>query len=211
MKSIVARHVLLLALLAAFIGNVYAKSLSEDAAALQNGTAPKFSIKGHPKSKGAVFTIKYPPSWKAKEGERPNMVQLFVSDSGRGLEMALIGTKAIPPNERFTKADARATVSPEGLKEFLPGGARLLGVETTKIEGEPAGLIEYSIRTGRGGVEIDGRTLALIFLQGRTIVSVQFSVSVVASDSVDLPHRFEKFRPLFNMMMNSIVFDDKWK
>jgi hypothetical protein len=210
-KSIVARYVLLLALLAACISNVYAQTFSEDAAAFRDGTAPKFSTKGHPKSKGAVFTIKYPPSWEAKEGDRPNVVQKFVGKANGGIATAMIITKSIPSNVRFTQADVRAAVSPEGLKDFLPEGAKLLKVKTTKIEGESAGLIEYSMRMERAGAEADFQYLTLIFFQGRTMVSMQFSIGALSSDSGDLPSRFEEFRPIFNLMMNNIVFDDKWK
>lgn len=202
---------LLVVLAVSLLSNVYAQSLSEDAAAFQKGTAPKFTTKEHPKAKGVVFTIKYPPSWAAKEGERPNIVQKFVSKSGSGHGMAMILTKSIPPNERFTQADVRAALSPEGLKDFLPEGAILLKVKTTKIEGEPAGLIEYSMRMERAGAEADFQYMTLIFFQGRTIVSVQFSIGALSSDSGDLPSRFEKVRPIFNLIMNSIVFDDKWK
>jgi hypothetical protein len=211
MKSIIARYVLPLALLAAFISNAYAQSLSEDAAAFKDGTAPRFSTKGHPKSKGAVFTIKYPPSWKAKEGERPNIVQKFVGKFDGGIATAMISTRSVPPNERFTQADVRAALSPEGLKSFLPEGAKLLKVKSTRIDGEPAGLIELSMREERVGVELNYQTLMLVFFQGRTIVFLQFYIAAPSSDSGDLPSRFEEFRPIFDLMMNSIVFDDKWK
>jgi hypothetical protein len=202
---------LLVVLVASLLSNVFAQSSSEDATALQDGRAPKFSTKGHPKSKGAVFTIKYPPSWKALEGDRPNIVQKFVSKSDRGIAMALIATRSVPPDERFTQVDVRAALSPEGLRNFLPSGAKLLMAKTTKIEGEPAGLIEFSTRLERAGGEGDFKTLMLIFFQGRTAVIMQFSIGSLSSDTADLPGRFEEFRPIFNLMMNSIVFDDKWK
>jgi hypothetical protein len=65
--------------------------------------------------------------------------------------MALIIKKSIPQNERFTQADVRTAVSPEELKDSLPDGAKLLSVTTMKIEGELAGLIEFSggWRSGR--------------------------------------------------------------
>ncbi len=211
MKRLPLSVLLAAIILVAFCPNAYAQSLSEDAAAFQEGKAPKFSTKGHPKSKGAVFTIKYPPSWKALEGERPNVVQKFVSEYGKGLEMAMILTKSIPSNVRFTQADVRAMVSPEGLKDLLPDGAKLLKVKTTKIEGETAGLIEFSTRMERAGAEVDFQTLMLVFFQGRTMVSLQFQIGALPSDPGALPSRFEKFRPLFNLMMNNIVFDDKWK
>ena len=191
--------------------NVDPLPFSDDASAFQSGAAPKFSTKGHPKSKGAAFTIKYPPSWAAKEGERPNIVQKFVSESGRGLEMAMILTKSIPPDEQFSQADVESALSPEGLKDYLPSDARLLSVKTTKVEGEPAGLIEFSRRMERAGAELDTQILMMVFFQERTMVSIQFQIGALPSHSADLPRRFEKLRPLFNMMMNSIVFDDKWK
>ena len=211
LKSVVAFCLLSLALLIGLTTNAYTQSLAEDAAAFQDGTAPKFSTKGHPKSKGAVFTIKYPPSWKAKEGDRPNIVQKFVGKPNGRIVTALILTRAIPPNEPFTKADVRAALSPEGLKGFLPEGAKLLNLKSTKIEGEPAGLIECSMRVEQAGAEGDMHILMLVFFQGRTMASIQFHVGALSSDPVDLPSRFEELRPLFSMMMSSIVFDDKWK
>jgi hypothetical protein len=210
MKSIVALYVLLLAPLAAFTGNAYAQSLAEDAAAFRDGTAPKFSTKGHPKSKGAVFTIRYPPSWEAKEGDRPNIVQKFTTRFDGGGVAALILTRSVPPGEPFTKADVRAALSHEGLREFLPDNTLLYNLKSTKIEGEPAGLIELTMVEERAGITASLQTMMLVFFQGRTMVCVQFHVTA-PSPAPDLPKRFEEFRPLFNMMMNSIVFDDKWK
>jgi hypothetical protein len=66
------------------------------------------------------------------------------------------------------------------------------------------------MREERLGVEVDIQMLMLVFFQGRTMVCTQFHIAAL-SPAADLPRRFEEFRPLFNMMMNSIVFDDKWK
>lgn len=46
-------------------------------------------------AKGVNFTISYPNSWRAAEGERPNILQKFVSEGGHGLEMMIL-TKDLP-------------------------------------------------------------------------------------------------------------------
>lgn len=190
---------------------VNAQTISPTTKEFLDGKAIKYSIKGHPKSKGASFTIKYPASWEAEEGERPNIVQKFVSDNGKGFEMAMIITKSIPPDEPFTQADVQEIFSPEGLKQMVPDGGKFLSAKSTKIENEPAGIVEYSMRNERAGMKVEARTLMLFFLQKRTLVSVQFWVwpSPYSSDSI--AKRYESFRLLFVSMMNSIVFDDKWK
>jgi hypothetical protein len=57
-----------------------------------DGGRTTFSTNDHPKTKGVNFTIAYPNSWAAAEGDRPNIVQKFTSEAGRGLEMAVIVT-----------------------------------------------------------------------------------------------------------------------
>jgi hypothetical protein len=186
------------------------QSLSPSVKEYSEGKVAKFSTKGHPKSKGASFTIKYPSSWMAKEGERPNVVQNFVSEGGKGFEMALILTKAIPASEPFTQNDVNAMLSTEGLKELVPKGGKLLHTKSTRIENEPAGIVEYVTRIERAGYEIETQTLALTFFQKRTLVQVQFQVASLSSQSGSLAERYAALRPLFVMMMNSIVFEDKW-
>lgn len=55
-----------------------------------------FNTEGHPKAKGVNLTLAYPKSWRADEGLRPNIVQKFVSEGGRGLEIMMIITKELP-------------------------------------------------------------------------------------------------------------------
>lgn len=190
---------------------VNAQIISPTAKEFVDGKVAKFSTKGHPKSKGTSFTIKYPSSWLAKEGERPNVVQNFVSDNGKGFEMVMIITKAIPPNEPFTQADVQEMLSLEGLKQLIPKGGKFLNAKSTKIENDPAGIVEYSMRYERAGLEIETQSLTFMFFQKRTLVSVQFQVASSPASSGDLAKRYTALRPLLVMMMNSIVFNDKWK
>jgi hypothetical protein len=173
----------------------------------------KFSTAGHPKSKGLNMTISYPKSWKALEGERPHIVQKFVSEGGSGLELALIITKQLPlpPGTVISENELKEFFSPTELRGMLPSGATFIGARPTQIEGLPAGILEYSMRQERAGKTIDGRTIAYMFISGTNLVQIQCMVFTgQLSTSTALARRMAEFNQLFFLMANSIVLQDKY-
>ena len=178
-----------------------------------DGNKTKFNTSGHAKAKGLKMTIAYPNSWAAEEGERPNIVQKFVSDGGRGLEGALIITKTLPlpPGTKVTEQELKEFFAPAEMKGMVPDGATFLGGKLTKIEGLPAGMIEYSMRQERAGMTIYTRTIAFIFIHGSTMVQLQCFVGALPTTPTALAQRMAEFMPLFTLMANSIVLEDEWK
>jgi hypothetical protein len=198
-----------LGLLFFVVSNALCISPEETFRQFQEGKTIKFTVLGHAKSKGANFSIKYPQSWMAKEGERPNMVQNFVSDNGKGSEVANITTKALPPGEPFNEAYAKSALSPQALVSLVPKGGSLVRAISTTIDGELAGLAEYGIHQQAAGMEFDSYHMSVAFWQHHTLVIVSFVV--FGTSAADAAQRFEAFRPLFTLMLTSIVFDGKWK
>lgn len=187
--------------------------VAEPAREFLDGSRTTFSTKGHPKAKGANFTIAYPNSWAAAEGERPNIVQKFVSEGGRGLEMAMIITKELPlpPGTVLTNEDLKELLAPSELRGMLPAGAVLVDARSTEIEATPAGIVEYTMRADRAGMTLLIHAWTLNFLSGSTLVQVQFQVGGPAVGERDVARRMATLKPLFTLMANSIVFPDKWK
>lgn len=185
---------------------------SEPAREFLDGNRITFSTKGHPKAKGVNFTIAYPNSWAAAAGERPNIVQKFVSEGGRGLEMVMIVTKdlALPPGTVLTNSDLKEIFAPSELRGMLPDGAVLVDARSTEIEGMPAGILEYTIRADRAGMDLRVHAWILNFLLGRTLVQIQCQVGGPGGGERDVSRRMSTFKPLFILMANSIVFPDKW-
>lgn len=177
-----------------------------------DGHRSTFSTKDHPKAKGVNFTIAYPSTWAAAEGERPNIVQKFVSEGGRGLEVAMIITKhlPIPPGTVVTEQDQRDQFSSSELRAMLPPGATFVDAQPTQIEAIPAGILEYKMRVERAGMAFMIHAWTLIFLSGNTLVYVQFQVGELDGSDGDVSRRMDAFKPLFFLMANSIVFPDKW-
>ncbi len=173
-----------------------------------DGQVQKFSTKGHPKSKGVVFSIKYPSSWAAKEGERPNIVQKFVSDNGKGFAMATISTKDF---SIATKSDIKLILSREGLQLLMPEGATLITVIPTTVDGEDAGILEYIRDQSQVGTDIRAHSRVIVFFQKKIMIQISFTVGGLKSQASDIAKLMDSHRILFQSMMNSIFFDDKWK
>lgn len=177
-----------------------------------DGSRTTFSTKGHAKAKGVNFTIAYPNSWAAAEGERPNLVQKFVSKGGRGLEMVMIITKELPlpPGTVLAHEDLKELFVPSELRGMLPDGAVFVDARSTEIEAAPAGILEYTMRAERAGMTLLIHAWTLNFLSSNTIVQIQFQVGGPAGSERDVAQRMAQFKPLFTLMANSVVFPDKW-
>jgi hypothetical protein len=177
------------------------------------GNRTKFSTDAHPKSKGINMVLSYPNSWLAMEGERPNIVQKVVSDGGKGLEMALIITKTIPfpAGTEISESELIEFFTPAEMKGMVPPGATFIHAKPTKIEGLPAGILEYSMRQERAGISIDAQIISYIFIYGTTMVQLQCIVSTgqLTTPAV-LARKMDDFKPLFSLIANSIVLRDRW-
>ena len=178
-----------------------------------DGKRTKFSTQGHAKAKGLEMTVAYPKSWAAKEGERPNIVQKFVSDGGRGLEMVMIITKTLPlpAGTKISEAELKEFFTPAEMKEMLPEGAKFIDAKATKIEGLPAGILEYSMRRERAGMTLDMQVIAYIFIHGTTMVQLHCQVGGPPTNGAPLNQHIGEFLALFVLMANSIVLQDNWK
>jgi hypothetical protein len=180
--------------------------------AFLDGQHTTFSTKGHPKGKGVNFTIAYPSSWRAAEGERPNVVQKFVGEDVDSVVSVMIITKELPlpPGTVITKQEQEELFAPSELRGMLPPGATFVNAQSTEIEANPAGIIEYTMRVNRAGMSMLVHAWTLNFLQGHTLVQVQFQVGGMATSEVDVARRMTAYKPLFTLIANTIVFPEKW-
>lgn len=176
------------------------------------GHRTTFSTKGHPKAGGVDLSIAYPNSWAAAEGERPHIVQKFVSEGGHGLESVMIIAQELPlpPGTVITEQEQKDLFSPSELRDMLPAGATIVDAQSTQSEGAPAGIMEYTMRVDRLGMVVLVHAWTLNFLSGNTLVQVQCQVTGLAEAEEEVSRRMAASRPLFGLMANSIVCPDKW-
>ncbi|MBN8716752.1 MAG: hypothetical protein J0H95_07225 [Xanthomonadales bacterium] len=171
-------------------------------------TWPSFKTDGHGKSNGINLTIKYPSDWTRKEGERPHIVQKFLSPDHQAYVMVVIQDLGIPAGTPITQEELEATLDPSQLKDMVPSGMQFIGAQKTKIETLPAGILEYQTTQQRAGLSIDQQVWALIFIYKTSMVQIQCGVG--GQSGINTTELMGRYKPLCIQIANTIVLPDKW-
>lgn len=172
-----------------------------------------FRTKNHPKAKGVDFQIRYPISWLPEEGERPNTIQTFTSENGRGLEMFLLMVKDIPLplGYTLTEQDLDDFFVESELKKMVPEGAKHVSAKTIVLDNHKGAMIIYDHIGQRLDIAITSRTLHFITILGGKMIWVSCYVSVLPGEESELQERFNRFEPLFKMIANSFIIQEQYK
>lgn len=171
-------------------------------------TWPSFKTDGHSKSNGINLTIKYPSDWTRKEGERPHIVQKFLSPNHQAYVMVVIQDLGIPAGTPITQEELEATLDPSQLKDMVPNGMQFIGAQKTRIETLPAGILEYQTTQQRAGLSIDQQVWALIFIYKTSMVQIQCGVG--GQTGINTAELMGRYKPLCIQIANTIVLPDKW-
>jgi hypothetical protein len=179
------------------------------------GFKTRYECDGTGKAKGIRFGIHYPLSWKVLDGSRPNIVQKFISENGRGLEMVMIQVKSLPDDlisEVKTEKQVAEFFSPETMKDMTPEGAKFIKSEKIKIDGVYGATLEYTMEEQRLTETVKLRSITYFLLFKDSLVSVICQAGGSGSLSeVELEARFQKFLPLFKMMANGFSLNNQWE
>lgn len=171
----------------------------------------QIKISGHNKAPEAELEFKIPISWEAQEGDRPHVVQKYQpSKIKSGLQLIVI-INSLPTQIKSmdTKEVLNIETLPELSKEMIPVGSELIDRQMVKIDGEPAGLIEYKFSTNRAGVEVGMHAINYFFIENGNLIAMQFSSGGSSVESASLKMKY--FRSLFLKIAISIVIPSKWK
>ncbi|MHC4158614.1 MAG: hypothetical protein ACYSSO_06000 [Planctomycetota bacterium] len=189
-------------------------SENSDLQAFLGGQKTKYSTEGHPKAKGINISIEYPSHWQRSEGERPNIVQKFTSDASDGLlRMCLILIKDQPSFMKlFSSEDiSDAMFTEETLKEIIPESATFIKGERTKYDGQPGAWMIYVTQLERAGLRAEMYILQHMFLYSGKMIVFECSVGGLAGSAATVEQEFARYLPLFQLLGNSIIIQDKWK
>lgn len=183
-----------------------------DIEVFKQGKVSTFSTKGHEKSHGIDITMKYPSTWMAKEGDRPHVLQKFVSENGRGTTLAVIGVQSIPNSTGadFTEVEIKEYFESDDLKDILPEAAILTKKTVTRLEGLPAVMLESYMKQERLGVSVTLHTMTVIFFWHQELVQITFSTGTSGDDVDKSARAYAECRPLFMSMAFSVVLNNKW-
>jgi hypothetical protein len=181
--------------------------------AFLNGQKTKYSTEGHPKAKGINISIEYPSHWQRSEGEGPNVVQQFTHGTSNIFIQCILLIKDQPSFMKlFSSEDiSDAMFTQETLKEIVPEGATFLKGENTKYDGQPGAWTIYMTQSERAGLRAESYILQHMFLYSGKLILVVCGVSGLANSGAQVEQEFTRYLPLFQLIGNSIVIQDKWK
>ncbi|MDQ3800319.1 MAG: hypothetical protein M3384_12785 [Acidobacteriota bacterium] len=179
------------------------------------GYTKKYRTAEHPKAKGLDVEISIPASWKAREGNRPNIVQFFRGQNGYGdATLGLQIREFTPPaGMKITQKHIDALFSPAGLKELVGAAADVVVIESKPIvwEGQKGAMLVYDTVAERLDVRLKVRTLSYITLYENRMVFLQFAIGNTEDKMNETIKEFNKNRPLFQLVANSFILMDKYK
>ena len=179
---------------------------------LTHGYANTFRTKGHPKSKGTDWQVKIPKSWKAEEASRPNIMQIFKSEYGAGMQSIMLMVKDIPvaKGTEFSQDELNAFFSEKQMKEAVPRDAKFISFTKMNIENNIGGMLQFEQISERLDIKVKTRMVQFMFIRKNQLYSLQCTVS---SDdpTTDLSDDMKRFLPLFKLVANSVVVNDQYK
>ncbi len=162
------------------------------------------------KSKGVKFTIKVPKTWIAKDGNRPNIVQKFVSHSGANI-LVLIKNIPLQANEVFSEKDMSEMLTDDNRKLLMPPNSTYINSGKLTLEGLPGLWIQYKTKAGRVRMSIEMESIMYMVIYKNKMIQIQgMNVISVNSDKIE-NGGIKKYEKLFDLMANSFVIENLYK
>gem|GEM_PF-1624530 len=188
------------------------KYISNPRLIFSDGYTKEYRSLNSPKAKGVDLAIEYPASWKPKEGRRPNVVQKFISKNGHGLEIVLLVIKDLSKefDGQFTEEDI-LSLADENIWDGFDEGISTIDQGNVRLADKPTIWGEFTGTISRTGIEMDTHGLGFTMVEDGKMVHITFMVSQrKAENNGKIQTRFEHFAPVFQLMLNSLDFYDKY-
>lgn len=175
-----------------------------------DGYKYKYSTNGAGKAKGVEFSIESPKTWIAKEGNRPNIVQKFVSENGRGLKLLLILIKEVPlqPGEKISEKDVLEILNPKDIQDFIPAGAVYLNSGKLTLENLPGFWLHLKSKLSRVRNTFDVETIIYTIFYKNKMIQIQGQVTTAVNGDPAEPGGLKKYEKLFDQIANSLVINN---
>ncbi|MGI1946757.1 hypothetical protein [Shewanella glacialipiscicola] len=172
-----------------------------------------YSTNGVGKAKGVAFSIESPKTWVAKEGNRPNIVQKFVSENGRGLELLLILIKEVPlqPGETITEKDVLEILNPKDIQDFIPDGGVYLNSGKLTLENLPGFWVHFKMDMARVRNTVGMETIMYTIFYKNKMIQIQGQVMTSINGEPAERGGLKKYEKLFDLMANSFVITSMYK
>jgi hypothetical protein len=176
-----------------------------------NGFKYRFESSLNEKSKNVDFQLDIPHSWLSKEANRPNIVQKFISQNGRGSSAIMVSVFSLPSDHNVTEEDIKELAASEEMKDMLPKNSQLINGSFIKIDNLPGVCQEFKLLQTQIDKELLMHAINYNIYYKNKMISIQCSVVSSKNEEIITDSIFNKYRKLFNLVAGSLVVRDQWK
>lgn len=189
-----------------------------------------YRTKEHRKAKGLDLQIEYPRSWSKREGNRPNVIQFFGSNNGRGPAYALIMIRDMVKDAQgeLTREDIKVIMTPEGSRELasemlsensLREMANEMGMTNVQninikrmvLDSWPGAMLEFIGDKQRLDITMTMYNRIDIAIYKNYMIFLQCQVAKIPGETENvLKTKISQFAPLFYLMANSLVIQSQY-
>lgn len=189
-----------------------------------------YRTKGHPKAKGLDLQFEYPRSWSKREGKRPNVIQFFSGNNGRGPAQAVIIVRDLVKEAQaeLTRQEIQALKTLGGSKELAleifsdnsliemvngMGMTNVKNINTKRvvIDSWPGAVIEFTGDLQRLDLTIMMYSRIYIAIYKNYMIYLHCQVTKLPNEEEDeLKTNISQFNPLFRLMANSLIIQSQY-
>lgn len=169
-----------------------------------DGFRQRYQTDGTGKSQGIRLNLQFPRSWIAKEGERPHIVQKWVSENGTGLEMITLDIRdaqGYNPN----KKEIEEFVKSGEVKDSVPEGSTYVASGNFTLEMRTGYWVQMAMPLERARMKIYQEVLMYQFFFRGKAVGLMCGASGPENEKPKVKEAFKRIRPLCQQVLNSLV------
>lgn len=172
-----------------------------------------YNSKDNPKAKGVDFSVKVPKSWKSQEANRPNIVRKFTSNNGYIIEDTFIENIMILVYDLPIKVKKLTSQDVTDVCNDIPENSVLRECKATTLENLPVVVqrLKLNMKRLENSMNMEVVQYNVFYKNKMIIIQGQVGTMNEKISEKTLLERFEKFKPVFNYVANSLMISNLYK
>ncbi len=172
-----------------------------------------YNSKDNPKAKGVDFSVKVPKSWKSQEANRPNIVRKFTSNNGYIIEDTFIENIMILVYDLPIEVKKLTSQDVTDVCNDIPENSVLRECKATTLENLPVVVkrLKLNMKRLENSMNMEVVQYNVFYKNKMIIIQGQVGAMNEKISEKTLLERFEKFKPVFNYVANSLMINNLYK
>lgn len=164
----------------------------------------RYETDGMGKSYGLKVNLQLPRSWLGKDGERPHIVQKWVSENGTDLETILLDIRD-SHGYNPTKKEMEELVRSSEAKDTVPDGSIYIASGNFTLEKLNGYWVQMFTPHERAGMKMYLNTLRYQFFFRGKAIGIMCQAGGAENEKFKLDNAFKRIQPLCQQVLNSVV------